>query len=459
MNRISHIEYAVYLLRSVSCGRRAVIAFLACCLLIPCMLFASASTNRAADLPESVTLEYCIARSMAAAEEGGVFDAELAFARADIRAARARSYPHVNVIPDMRYYSDNSEVDTAISGDLGEHFLEIPQNRLHRRIARRNATLARCRQDGLRARRRAEVVRTYADCLKAEKELELAEKECAAKETAEAAWSRMNPRSATLVEQQESARTALRAARAKTVHAELQCREMKRRLCELCDLSAGHDFRIEDMPDFEMPPVTLEDCLSWAAVNHNGLSAALHEIETAELMIDLARMGRLPTPGLSFGYSDRGQDEFDDTESGAYGSVFVRIPLWDAGETKADVERLRARREALSVEAETLRSDLEKNIASAFLALKQAFISLQSVRSDPEPDREFRSARIRFENGDMSRIAFEAAELNRARHAALLLYGKWDCFRAQADLLESIEATAEQLLAGLKQGPSQAEKE
>jgi outer membrane protein TolC len=430
-----------------------------CALIVGSAVCASADTNEAVGLPEAVTLDYCLTRSLAAAEQRGLFAAELAVARADVAAARARSNPHLNLTPDARYYMEGSGIDGALSADLGEAFLEIPQNRLHREIARRNVTRARVQQDGLRIHRAAEVMRAYTDCLKSAGELDLARKEASAAEAADTAWNgiRMDPTA--MSAGREAARLALQDARAKSAQAELLARESRRQLSKLCDFPPGYELRAVDLPQFEMPPVALEDCLAWAAANHSGLRSALHERDTTDLMARLARMGRLPTPGLAFGYTDRGRDEFDEEDSGPYGSVQLRIPLWDAGETRANVERLEARRSALDVETAKLETELSKTIASTYAAMQEAFAAMQSLRADAQPEREFKSARIRHRSGELSPIAWEAAQLSRARHETLLRMKNWDCYRAQASLMEAVEASREELRAGLKSGGTGAVEE
>lgn len=434
-------------------ARRAAAWLLACAMPAGA---AFAETNGAASLPEPVTLEECIARSLDAAGNRGVFDSEMAFARADAAAARSRSYPHLNVIPDVRYYPGDAEIEGAVSADLGEHFLEIPQNRLHRRIAERNIARAGYRRDGLRNARRAATVQAYVDCLQTGKDLEMARMESAVREAAAAAWNELADDAPASVEQREAARRALLEARAASAQAEWRDRETRRRLSALCEFPAGAAFRMTPLPAFDMPPVGLDDCLAWAA-RHSELACARHEFETSEWTIRLARMGRRPTAGLSFGYTDRGQDEFDDGESGSYGALHLRIPLWDAGETRANVARLQARRDSLGLEMERIEADLEKNVSAAFAALRRAVDARTSAQSDPAPERRFRAAEARFRNGELAGAAFAEEQMNWDRHKALILSRNWDCYRSQADLLAAIEATDEELRAGLPSGTDKAE--
>jgi len=406
--------------------------------------------NTTNTVPSSLTVDQCIERAMAVAEEKGLFDRDIAFARTDLDMARARSYPHLNITPEARYYVENSDLEGAFRADLGHHFLEIPQNRLRRRIARNEMMRAQCRADRLRCVRTATVIRAYVDCLSAGQDQALVETRLRAAAKANGAWRRVNAQTQALIDKKEASARAVRDARSAVERAELRHSEARRQLGQLCGLQANEVPQLTALPGFEMPPVSLDDCLSWAAAHRSDLAATRHELTLTTTTISLARMARFPTPGLSFGYTDREQNEFEDREGGPFATVQLRVPVWDAGEVRARVRRLEARRKALDADSEELESATARGVATAFLALRTASQSLEAAQTDQQPLRRFQAAEVRFRSGRISSTELDVAHVQLAEHETAVLHREWDCFRARADLLAAIEATPTQLSAGLQ---------
>lgn len=411
------------------------------------------------DVPSSLTVDQCIERAMTVAEEKGLFDRHTMSARSSLDKARARSSPHLNITPEARYYVENADFEGAFQADLGRHFLEIPQNRLYRRIARNEMKRAQCHADRLRCVRTTTAIRAYVDCLSAAQDQALAETRLQAATKAAAAWRRVDAATQALIDKKEASTRAVRDARSTAERAELRHSEARRQLGQLCDLQANEIPQLTPLPDFEMPPVSLDDCLSWTATHRSDLAAARHDLMLTTTAISLARMARLPTPGLSFGYTDRDKSEFEDREGGPFATLRLRIPVWDAGEVRARVRRLEARHKALDADSHELESAAARGVATAFLALRMASQSLEAAQTDQRPLRRFRAAEVRFRRGRISGMELDAARLQLAQHETAVLRRKWDCFRARADLLAAIEATPTQLSAGLQPPDAGADAE
>jgi len=405
----------------------------------------------------SLTLETCVERALEAAAARGVFDAE-AMARPTLRAARARSLPHLNVTPELRYFTTDANTETAVWGDLGQHFLEIPQNIMHRRMAGRQARRVALRVRRLQCARAAAAARAYIDVVTAGLRRELARQRRARAQDTQTGWTAVtNDTPKIRTEKRLARRTAERAA-AEHEEAAAVCARQRRGLAALCGLTAAELDQLAGLPPYTMPGVTLEDSVHWAVSNRSDLAMARLDVRLTEMMAGLQRMERLPTPGLSFGYTEANdgktdirEDVFDEDEdrSGVFAAVQLRIPIWDAGQNAARVAKLREQAKAMAYELDEMEAGIAAAVTAKFTALNTAWQNLLDTRADPEPERAFAAAAIRFAQGGIARQAYADARLRLAAHRNTLALRNADCHRAETDLLEALEATRAEWRRGL----------
>jgi len=405
----------------------------------------------------ALTLDACVALALEAAAERGVFDAE-AIARPTLRAARARSLPHLNVTPELRYFTTDADMETAVWGDLGQHVLDIPQNTMHRRMAQRQARRVELHVRRLRCMRAAAAARAYIDVVSAVRRRELARLRRDRARAVHAAWTAVTNETEKIRDRTQRAARAAERTTAEHQEAEAVYTRQRRGLAALCGLPADTLGELAELPAYTLPDASLEQGAAWAVSNRSDLAVARLDVRLTEMMAGLQRLERLPTPGLSFGYTEANdgktdirEDLFreDEDRGGVFAAVQVRIPIWDAGENAARVAKLREQARAMAYETEEREAGVAADVTAKFTALNAAWQDLLDARADPEPQRAFSEAEIRFAQGGLARQAYEDARLRLAAHRNTVALRNAACHRAEADLLETLEATRAEWRGGL----------
>jgi outer membrane protein TolC len=402
--------------------------------------------------PLVLSLEECVTLALRTAESNKWVSAALMAARADAERAHAESLPHLNVTPGIRAYEQSGSTRPSIELDFGEHFLEVPQNAVRKRIARGRVELEQkkrhraLQQVGLNARR------TYFHCLRAEAQRELARESLDAASRVAARWDHVAKHNAAIEEQRQQCVLQRERARLARESADAALKEAQRTLRALCGLPADRAIQLEDLPDYQMPDIRLGQCQEWAARHSTELQASGKELELAEEAIRLARLMNYPQPQLSLGYREGEEDESLDsttTEEGAYATFSLRIPLWDAGTKAAFVSQAKARREAVSAGAKKRQSTLFQAVASHYLALREAIALRRAAQANRKHQDAFEKLGVQQKYGAASRAALEEARIKHLEHETHLLLSDLDCYEREADLLAILEATPQEWQRGL----------
>lgn len=407
----------------------------------------AAATAAGAEEPAAGTasLETCLQRGLALARQKGLFDSQVTGARAAVDAARAESSLQLNVSPGIRYNAMDGRWLGEAQADLGERLLELPQNRVRKNLAAGRLTSSEYRRERMAGQYAAGIVRAFAACLSDQQVFELAEERARLAEQAAGAWTQLDASTRAFVEQREKALATAREAQAGRELAREALLQSRRHLGVLSGLGEAELARCQEPPGYTPPSVPLERCLAWARERRSDLTAARHEAGLMEQSVSLARMERWPRPRLSFGYMT--DDATDEAE--LLGRLVVQIPLWDAGLTKARAAELSAQHAGLRFEAETLAERIAGEVTRSYLKLQQAASSLRNLVQDPLPAQEFQMADVKWKNGQISRIDFEQARLRLLESRARIAMQRWDCLEAEADLQDAVQATREELAAGL----------
>jgi outer membrane protein TolC len=412
---------------------------------------ASGETGQSATNPPpaaaALTYAACLQAALDYADKSGLFEKGIAVSQAGVDEARSRSLPHLNAKPGARYYWDQSELRTEVSANLGEHVLEIPENVVRRKIAtsdlRRSTHLSR--------RTRFEFVgnftKSYLACLQAQQNLDLIRGQAEAARRTVGAWQKIASDDARIRQQKEKAQQMGAMSSNALVQAEQVYAAVRRQFISLCQVSAGDTQRFVDLPDYSLPPVTLNACLAWAEQKRSDMAAAREALALVAQAIKLARLGYLPTPILSFGYT---QGDDVNIEEGPYALLALDIPLWDSGEIAAQVRKLKAQEGALRIELEALKLRIIQDVTTRYSELQKTVQDYQSGVADRAAADEWKSAEAKYRLSQISGEEYALAGLKWAEYQGRTLQKKWTCFETESRLLEAVEATAEDWIGGLR---------
>ncbi len=397
-----------------------------------------------------LSLDLCIEQALAHAQTVGLLDSNIALANAGYRRARAQSRPQLHLTPRLRTYLDSSgdtELDMGV--ELGEHLLDIPQNIVRRRLAR--ARIQQANQKALYAYNRyaTQAVRAYLKTDEACGAHRLAALRYSAARADREAWAditvdepALRDRRALAILDASHAEEALRDA----VIIRTQAMGHLRDLCGLDNT----DVALAPLPAYQFPPIDLERCLAWSNTNRSDLAAVRTEVRAMSNAVRLARYGRLPRARLGLGYDSGGEDlGGEDDPEGVFAMVQLTIPFWDAGQTRARIEEATARRDALASNLPTLERQVEQAVVTAFVQCRAASQAAERLRAVSAQKRTYEEAAARHAAGDMSKTEFTAATLAWETHVEERHAADRACYESEARLCEAIQATRQQLAAGL----------
>ena len=148
--------------------------------------------------------------------------------------------------------------------------------------------------------------------------------------------------------------------------------KQKIQLGRVIGLPSGQDFNLTDsllyMP---LTNLTLEQALMRAAANRADLKSAQAQVQAAESVRKAAVAERYPTADVAADYGAIGTSP---TNSHGTFSVTgtVRVPIWQGGRVKGDIEQADAALEQRRAEYQDLRGRVDADIRQAFLDLTAA---------------------------------------------------------------------------------------
>lgn len=390
-----------------------------------------------------LTREFCVDSALEKARSAGRLDCQARMAQTGVDQARARSLPRLNAKGGARYEFRSEETIGEVEGDFGETLFEIPQNQARRRVAQGAAVVGMLLDARESAAVAAAGARSWLDFLRADLKLALAEERWLAAARAADAWAGLGDfeeLKARRLEAFESfVREDMELEAAKTEYA-----LARERLFAVCGLDTKAFLYWEMPSDYAAPVVPLERCVEWALAHRGDLLAAREKQAMLRQARRLAAMGRLPTPGVNFGYRSSGVSDTDEAEKGWYAHAFVRIPIWDAGDISAQVRRAEIEAEQAVLEEDALRHKVAAEVALAHAAWRKARESLRIYSGAGTAAEISARAEARYATGDISSSELEhervrALELELRRFELVL-----ECFKAETDLLEAMNVQGAQ---------------
>jgi outer membrane protein TolC len=420
----------------------------------PCL--AEEGKSDAADsAPKALTVDSCVDAALRFAEANGMFDAEVASSEAARRETHSGSMPHLNVTPEYREnFSGYRDSQFNVAADLGQRFLEVPQNIVRNRIARGQVGIAELRSRRLRIQYASRVMKAYVMSLRARQDLELSRGRLGMAEKEQVAWRHVTTVDRVVNERRERSLRETERLRIALADAEAMQGESNRQLRQLCGLG-DVEVQLAELPPYGMPSVTLDSCLRWALTHRSDLAAAEREQALLAEGVRLANMDRLPRPRASFGYDSGGTDsDLNNNPQGGYAMLALEIPIWDAGETRARATQLAVKRDSLAIRIPELKSEISAGVSESYVRLRQAAGVLSAKTDDTAAEKVFREADVRFKLGGASPHEHEGAQLRLEAYRAEVQTANWACYEEEAQLLEALQATRADLAAGLP--PSEA---
>jgi outer membrane protein TolC len=148
--------------------------------------------------------------------------------------------------------------------------------------------------------------------------------------------------------------------------------KLKLRLARAIGLPDGQTFNITDtIPYSAAPSLTLDDAIQRALSARADYKAAEERVKASELSIKAAGAGALPSAEFDGNYGDLGPT-FADSHGTFAATVGLRIPIFQGGRVKAEVQQADAELERRRAELADLRGKISYEIRAAYLDLASA---------------------------------------------------------------------------------------
>jgi len=137
-------------------------------------------------------------------------------------------------------------------------------------------------------------------------------------------------------------------------------------------LPSGQDFAVTDsLPFAPLTGLTLEQALERASANRADLKSAQAQVQAAELARKAATAERYPSADFAADYGVIGTSP--QNSHGTFSVTgTVRVPIWQSGRVRGDIEQADAALQQRRAELEDLRGRVDADVRQAFLDLTAA---------------------------------------------------------------------------------------
>lgn len=176
--------------------------------------------------------------------------------------------------------------------------------------------------------------------------------------------------------------------------------KQKINLARLIGLPAGQDFALTDaLPFAPIANLTLDQALDRAYRNRADLKAAEAQVRAAELVRKAAVAERYPSVDLNADYGVIGPSPADSHGTFSLTGA-VRVPIWQGGRVRGDIEQADAALQQRRAEYQDLRGRVDAEIRTVFLDLTASASQVRVAQSNRELAQEtLTQARDRFAAG------------------------------------------------------------
>jgi len=176
--------------------------------------------------------------------------------------------------------------------------------------------------------------------------------------------------------------------------------KQKINLARMTGLPPSEQYEVsDDVPFTPAPPLSFEDALRKAFEQRSDLKAAEAQIRAASHIVTAAHAEQWPSLALN---SDYGVIGVNPAQSHGTFSVSgtLRVPLWQGGRVKGDVEQASAELAQRQAELEDLKSQIEADLRNAYLDLQAASSQVEVAQRNVQVTREtLQLTRQKFDAG------------------------------------------------------------
>jgi len=207
------------------------------------------------------------------------------------------------------------------------------------------------------------------------------------------------------------AQVELQAQQQRLIFYQNEFEKQKLNLARAIGLPLGQKFSLTDQaPYAPLPAATPEESIERAYKTRADYQSAVALIHAAERSRDAARAQRLPSVEATANYGDIGSSV---TQSHGTFSLeaALRIPIYQGGRIRAEVEQAEAQLDQRRSEAEDLRGRIDSEIRAALLDLKSAEDQLRLAQSSIElAKQQLQQSQDRFQAGVTNNIEVVQAQ-------------------------------------------------
>ncbi len=194
----------------------------------------------------------------------------------------------------------------------------------------------------------------------------------------------------------------------------------------------------DNLPRVELP--ALETLIQQAYQQRPEVRAAERNRELAQVNIDLARRGNLPTLALNGQWNfNLTPTLFNPRRQVFTATAVLSFPVFDGGITRARVAQAREDWQIAEISLQQVKEGVALEVRTAYLNLKDALQRLEVARKGLEQATEaLRLARIRYEAGVSPQLEISDAELAYTQAQTNLVNAQFDYLNAYAALQRAI---------------------
>jgi outer membrane protein TolC len=207
------------------------------------------------------------------------------------------------------------------------------------------------------------------------------------------------------------AQVELQAQQQRLIFYRNEFEKQKLSLARTIGLPLGQKFSLTDLAPYSaVQDLTLDEALDRAYKTRADYQGALALVRAAGRSRDAARSQRLPSVDVNAAYGDIGSNV---TQShGTFSlAAAVRIPIYQGGRVRADVEQAEAQLQRRQSEAEDLRGRIDNDVRTAFLDLRSAEEQLRLAQSSIQLARQqLQQSQDRFGAGVTNNIEVVQAQ-------------------------------------------------
>lgn len=211
----------------------------------------------------------------------------------------------------------------------------------------------------------------------------------------------------------------------------------------LLQIPIDQEFKIEQ-PNIPIPPpesLTLQPygtIVQRAIANQPSVKAGELQLQSADLDIELARVGKLPSVNLSastgtnyanIAQATGGSGYFGQLNENLNGSigVFVSIPIYDKGATNTAIEQAKLRQLTQQISNRRIRQTLETQVQQAFADAKAAAKQLQATEKTLiASQKAYDNTKKRYELGSTTLLDFNTSRNNLNQAEFNQIIAKYD---------------------------------